>query len=236
MDNWLEIIVAVYLIGMVLYGHHRGFIRLVVSIAALVITILVVNAITPQISKLFVNNQQIQNIIKEQIQENMDINYMTETDLENVSFQRMAIEDLNIPQVMKDVLLENNNIEMYDILGVDHFIDYVVGIMIRMVLNAIGFIITFIIVYIAIKMVLKWINVITKLPVLNGINQIAGAAAGLVEGLLVLWFVLLVISIFSETAGGQILVGQIQKSVWLSYFYNSNMLTRMVFTSIKRMI
>ena len=32
--NWLEIAAAVYLLGMVLYGHHKGFIRLAVSAAA----------------------------------------------------------------------------------------------------------------------------------------------------------------------------------------------------------
>ena len=35
--RWLEVAVAVYLIGMVLYGHHKGFIRLVVSALAIVI-------------------------------------------------------------------------------------------------------------------------------------------------------------------------------------------------------
>lgn len=236
MDNWLEIVVAVYLIGMVLYGHYKGFIRLVVSIASLVITIIVVNSITPQVSELFMKNEYLQNIIKNQIVENIDINYMRETDLESVPLQRMAIEDLKIPEVMKNILLENNNSEMYQILGVDHFIDYIAGIMIRMVLNTLGFIITFIIVYIIVRVLLRWLNLISKLPVINGVNQVAGAAAGLIEGLLCLGFVLLVISVFSETVGGQILVGQIEKSLWLSYFYNSNILTKMVFASIKRML
>ena len=31
-SHWLETAVAVYLIGMVLYGHYRGFIRLAVSL------------------------------------------------------------------------------------------------------------------------------------------------------------------------------------------------------------
>ena len=36
MDNWLEIVVGIYLLGMILYGHYKGFLRLAVSMAALV--------------------------------------------------------------------------------------------------------------------------------------------------------------------------------------------------------
>lgn len=41
------------------------------------------------------------------------------------AFQRIAIEKLNLPQSMKDALIENNNSEVYQLLGVDHFIEYV---------------------------------------------------------------------------------------------------------------
>ena len=30
--RWLEVAVAAYLIGMMLYGHYRGFIRIAVSV------------------------------------------------------------------------------------------------------------------------------------------------------------------------------------------------------------
>lgn len=40
--HWLEILAAVYLVGMVLYGHYRGFIRLCVSALALVISLVTV--------------------------------------------------------------------------------------------------------------------------------------------------------------------------------------------------
>ena len=44
-SHWLETAVAVYLIGMVLYGHYRGFIRLAVSLVSLVAALLVVWAV-----------------------------------------------------------------------------------------------------------------------------------------------------------------------------------------------
>lgn len=37
--RWLEVAVAAYLIGMMLYGHYRGFIRIAVSVMSLFITL-----------------------------------------------------------------------------------------------------------------------------------------------------------------------------------------------------
>ena len=49
---WLTIVVAVYLVGMVLYGHYRGFIRQAVSVVALVASIVIVNLASPYVLSL----------------------------------------------------------------------------------------------------------------------------------------------------------------------------------------
>ena len=41
-ENWLFVVVAVYLVSMVLYGHYRGFVRLAVSAVSLVLSLGVV--------------------------------------------------------------------------------------------------------------------------------------------------------------------------------------------------
>ncbi len=51
MENWLSIAVAVYLIGMVLYGHYKGFIKLAVSAVALIITFATIHVAMPQVTK-----------------------------------------------------------------------------------------------------------------------------------------------------------------------------------------
>ena len=38
-ENWLFVVVAVYLVSMVLYGHYRGFVRLAVSAVSLVLSL-----------------------------------------------------------------------------------------------------------------------------------------------------------------------------------------------------
>ena len=54
--HWLEILAAVYLVGMVLYGHYRGFIRLCVSALALVISLVTVRVALPYVTEWLKND------------------------------------------------------------------------------------------------------------------------------------------------------------------------------------
>ena len=47
-SRWLEVAVAVYLIGMMLYGHYRGFIKIAVSAMSLFITLFAARVAIPQ--------------------------------------------------------------------------------------------------------------------------------------------------------------------------------------------
>ena len=51
MKNWLEIVVGVYLLGMILYGHYRGFIRMAVSMVALIATFAIVRIAMPYVNE-----------------------------------------------------------------------------------------------------------------------------------------------------------------------------------------
>ena len=42
-DNWLSVGAGVFLVGMVLYGHYRGFLKQCVSLGALILTIVTVS-------------------------------------------------------------------------------------------------------------------------------------------------------------------------------------------------
>lgn len=53
------------------------------------------------------------------------------------------IEEMALPQSIRDALLENNNSEIYSVLGVDKFQDYVAGYIAGCITNGIGYIISF---------------------------------------------------------------------------------------------
>lgn len=231
MENWLSVIAGIYLLGMVLYGHYKGFIRLVVSMLAVILSLTIVRVALPTVTEFLKENTKIQQTISESMKKSVGIQgEETPGDISSdaPSVQRTIIEKLDLPQNMKNALIENNNSEMYQLLGVQAFTDYVGNYLANKILNSVGFVILFAVVYVAMKMIASWLNIIARLPIISGINKIAGALLGGIQGLVFLWLACILITAFSGTEWGLMLSRQIEASKWLSYLHNHNFLNLMV--------
>lgn len=221
MEHWLAIGVGVFLLSMVLYGHYRGFLRMAVTMTALILSLIVVRVAMPYVTAVLKENTGIHRAVGQGLLHMAGI----EENGEEAQFpaqQREAIERLKLPEQMKEALLENNNNEIYHILGVDAFLDYLGAYLANMVLNLIGSVLLFIVVYLAIRLLVKWLDLIAKLPILSGINQIAGAVLGGLQGLLVLWLAGLIVKACSSMPWSQAVLAQIEGSVWLGFLYHNN--------------
>ena len=222
MENWLPIAVGVYLAGMILYGHYKGFIRMSVSAAALITALLIVRGVTPRAADFIRTNTGICAAFEESIISALDLGETA--DQAGPSGQRMIIEALELPKQLKDALLENNNNEVYRVLGVEVFSRYIAKYLSNSVLNMMIFLILFVIVFTGIKILTVWLDLVARLPVLNGINKIAGGVLGGMEGILYLWVACLFITALSATSIGRLLLLQIESSAWLSFLYERNLL------------
>lgn len=234
MENWLSIAVAVYLIGMVLYGHYKGFIKLAVSAVALIITFATIHVAMPRVTDFLKNNTKIYSSFEQSMKDAMKLD--ENADSEEPSGQRSIIEGLELPKQLKDALLENNNNEVYKVLGVDTFTQYVASYLANSILNIVGFLVLFVVVFAALNILTVWLDLVARLPILSGINKIAGGLLGGIEGLIFLWIICLFITAFSGTAGGRALIQQIESSAFLSYIYNHNLLGSFVMTVVKTIL
>ena len=68
------------------------------------------------------------------------------------------------------------------------------------------------------------LNVIEKLPVLKQINKLAGGAAGLVKGLLIVWIAAILVMILSNTPIGIKIAADIDGNVFLKFLYDKNLI------------
>lgn len=232
MNNWLEIGVAVFFISMILYGHYKGFLRLAVSMVALIATLVIVSITMPVVSGFMKNHTPIFTWIENGVESAFGMSPETETE-QMPAQQRVEIERMKLPQEIKDVLIENNNRDVYLALGVDRFTDYIGNYLANIVLNVLGFILMFIIVYFLIRVLTHWLGLIAKLPILSGLNQLAGAVLGAVEGLFYLWIACLVLTACAGMGWASSIIAQIEASPWLSYLYHYNVVSRLLFYIIR---
>lgn len=233
-ENWLSILAACYLIGMMLYGHYRGFLRLAVSMAALLIALVGVRVMMPQVTAFLKENTGIHQWMEETMLQAVGLDEWSGQESASVlpAEQRTLIEEISLPQSIKDALIENNNEEIYQLLGVERFIDYIGSFLADRIINTLAFIILFLVVYIAVRVLAHLLDIVAHLPVLSGMNQIAGAVLGLAMALFYFWIFCLVLNLFVSTDWGQYLINTIEATPWLAFLYRNNLLSGILLSVI----
>jgi len=230
MFNWLFWLVVIFLVVMAIVGLKQGLVKMVFSLVSLVLTIILTIIISPYVSDLLLEHTGLYDAAKEKtcgfIETMVDA-------MEAEAGESKTIDELPLPEAIKELLHENNNEESYSILGVDNLADYIGAYVAGIVVNAVAFIATFIVLFIAIKLLVLLLDLISKLPLINGVNKIAGVALGLVEGFIILWVLCLLVTSVAGSEFGRTLLNMIDDSAFLSFIYNNNYLMRIVSDVLK---
>lgn len=224
--NWLFIVVIVLIAYQVIDGFHKGFIKKAVSALSLVLTLVLVTWLTPQITTFIGEKTSLQTSLQEACSEM----FLNEEYDENVKTdQVLMIENMNLPENIKELLVENNNSEAYELLKVTAFREYVGAYLANMIISAMAYLIAFVIVWTLIKAVLLALDVVTLLPVLHGINKLAGGILGFVQGIVLVWIFFLLGAILCNGQMGQQFMNLIHENQFLTFLYNYNLIMQIVF-------
>lgn len=132
---------------------------------------------------------------------------------------------------MKRNLEENNNVEVYRYLAVNTFTDYIADSVTLMVVNGLSFLISFLTATILIRAVTFALDILSKLPVINGANKMTGALVGCLKCIIFIWIALLVVTLLCNTEFGRKGLELIQGDTFLRFLYDQNIFVK-VFMSI----
>ena len=179
-----------------------------VSAVALVVTLVAVNMAVPQVTSYLRNNTEVYQTVEEAVRQAIGMDESADAD--TPAAQRQKIEEL----------------------GVDTFSRYVTGYLVSQIMNLAVYILLFIVIFGALEIIAKCLDIVARLPILSGVNKLAGAALGGAEGLIFLWLAFLLITAFSTTEWGMNLNRMIESSSWLSFLYDNNLLAKFVMSLI----
>ena len=219
--NYVLIAAAAILLITVIIGGIRGFIKTFFAAFSVAIALFVAIQAGPYLGKVL-QHTPVYTGISNQIQVKLDA--QSEAQAEKVSQQIEVIKSYPLPQSLKKALIENNNNQIYEALGVQQFNQYVASYMACLALNAVSFLIVFLAALIILKIIEASLDLISKLPVLHGINVLGGLVCGVIHGLIILWILCIVITVFAWTEIGQWVLAQIDADPLLSLLYDHNYL------------
>ncbi len=225
--NWLVIIVILFFVINIIIGFKKGLLKSIVTIGGLILALYLASHGYHFIAKGLNSIGDIENKISQSIVKTMEIN--TQEAINTKAQQINTIEGINVPESIKTAILDNNNRDVYEGLGVTEFYEYIAHYIAHMIINALSYIITVLIIFIIIMIIFRGtIEFIDELPVINGLDKIGGMLLGLIKAILDVWMLCIVITIIGSSGLGKVIFEQINQSAFLSYIYNNNLLLELV--------
>ena len=226
--NGLLIAVGLIFLVCMIVGYTRGFIKIVASLGATVATIVLATFLSPYVSGVLLKTVPIEEMMQEKCMEILMSNQEGVTvsdDVENSQdAQFFMIENAKLPEVFQQLLLDNNNPEIYKTLGATTFSEYIGSYLARLIADIVSFLLTLIVVTIVVRTILCTVGFIGKLPVIGGLNRIAGGILGIGTGLIVVWVLFIIITLMYDSEIGRQCFASIAENEFLTYLYENNIL------------
>jgi uncharacterized membrane protein required for colicin V production len=228
--TWLGCVAIVFLAIACIQGYRRGFVKEAVSVILMFCSLTLVWVVNPYVNSFLKENTSVYESVQESCR-NLVESKLQESSSEQSDVRESLLDNLALPETMKNNLKENNTVETYQSLAVTSFTDYVSNYLALTVTNGLSFLLSYLLVTILVRTIVYALNLIAKLPILRGVNRIAGVAVGLVKGVLIVWIVLLAVTLLCSTQFGTEAMTLIRKDTFLSFMYDHDVFIK-IFTGI----
>jgi uncharacterized membrane protein required for colicin V production len=219
--NRLLVAVVILFAFFIIKGYRKGFFRIIISFTGTIVVIIAVAAVSPMISRY--------------IRENTDLYEHTREKVINVFMEKISsdkddadVKDLDLPDIIMKDIIEKNATEMFQALLATLFRDYISGYIAGIIINAGSFVGTYIALSIVLWILLRTSDIITKIPIVKGLNRFLGMLVGFGEAVIIVWIVFIIIIMFLGDDIGSTLLKDIRDSRILSFLFNNNYLFRFI--------
>jgi uncharacterized membrane protein required for colicin V production len=182
---WIGIISIGIIVVSTILGYCSGLIKTIWSVASIIIALMLSITLNPIVATVLQDtlnaDSYLESVVNEKISDIADgisLETMTKQQEENY------IQDLEIPEFLKNTLIEENTESIYNALGISSFKDYLVEKIVDFIIQILGYIIVFVLVFLLLRILGIVLNGLSKLPIIHGVNKITGGILGLLRGML----------------------------------------------------
>ncbi len=208
-------ILAVVMAGFMVYGLTQGFLRVIFSLSSSIVSLILVYNITPALSDFLMENTDLLEKARSYVSEAV-----------SAAMGRMESAD-SLPYSLISGGFSGG------ISGglADGFAEGLSEQLAVMVIRMGSFLAAFLVISIIMKIVLASLDLISRIPVLHGINRILGLLAGMVEGFLAIWLFMLFMTMIAGSDAGRAFFGMVNSNSILALLYSNNVFLK-IFTEI----
>lgn len=219
--NSLDIIILVVLLVFALTGYFRGLINTLFNMLSFVISMAVTYFVFPYVSRFIYVKTSFDDKLAEKIGsafklDSLITESMTKTEQLNV------IQSLGLPKGTKEMLINNNNSDVFKLMDITSFKDYISKSLASFAINIIVFVVLFILISVILTILVKVLNLLTEVTHLDQANKLGGAVLGTLMGLLFVFVGLAIVAFIVSTKNQGNLFTLIDQSLIGKYLSDNN--------------
>lgn len=221
----LDIIIIAIILVTAGIAAKLGFIRTVYQLASSIIALMLAFIVYPiievilKVTPLYIG---IQAWIREMLP-----SVELATGLQQQAKEIMSVTEW-LPSFIGEQLVQNNNPEIYELLGVTSLIEYITVYLSDLCIVAIAIMIAWVVVKIGLSVFVGILDIVSKLPLLKTANKWAGFTVGLVKGLFIVWMILLVVPVLMIIPQLSNLDTLIEGSILTKSLYENNIILQII--------
>ncbi|MCL2171684.1 MAG: CvpA family protein [Defluviitaleaceae bacterium] len=218
--NWLDIFVIIILALCILGGVRRGFIRTILGFANFIIAIILTNMFYPYMARFLRGLEWFYYPLRDGVAQSLSLDEAVSEHVGAAAYD--VIQNLPLPQFLRDYIAANDNPIIRTSLAATGLTDFIGGFVTSIIINIISIIIVFILVFAGLVIITGLLDIIARLPVINTLNKLLGAAVGAVWGVLVIWFLLGTAAIFLAAGTDFPMMEALDSSSIARFFHEAN--------------
>ena len=225
--NWVLMIVLLLLIWEMMRGYRRGFLRTIYSLVSWIIVLVFVMWATPYIDTFLLEHTSLYEKIEMYCAD--EVRQSAEKSAEqavgqNAGYESLAELGLNLPEGVLNDILEKTGAAADEFLESSGVYDQIAKGMAGFMVEGISFFIALIAAWILVYFISQLLGIVSKIPIIHGLNKILGIFAGGIYGVILVWIAFYLIALSSASELGGVLISYIYQNTLLQFLYENNLI------------
>lgn len=221
--NWILILVLLVLVLSIMNGYRRGFLRIVYSLVSWVIVLVFVTWSSPYINTYLIEHTGIYEKIEQHCLEALKENAQSQIE-EKAGDEAGNLAELgvNLPDAVLNNILEKSGSVADEFMESTGIYEQLAKGLAGFVVEGIAFFIALLCASIIVQMISHLLGIVSRIPIIKGVNRYMGLFAGAIYGLMIVWIAFYIIALCSTSEWGMVLTSYIYQSRFLTYLYKNN--------------
>ncbi len=225
--NWFYFTVMGYIIVSALRGFHKGFLRVIYSVAALAASIVFIAVTMPMFHNLILESTTIrqrieagsETYVRKQIDKKLEEGTLTES---------MDLAFVTLPKKLQKELNHTTQAAIPDLLESQGIYKKMAKAVADIGVSVIAFLLSFMIITVIVFIIGRKLDIFSRKPGIHLVNMVFGFFAGVVKAFLVIWVVFFVIEQTKILPVSAVLLNQIEENAVLRGLYEQNLVKEFV--------